>query len=225
MTPSPSLGVAAGVALAAVALLVARPWNNAVAPPPAAGLVTPAAPPATPLRPPTPMRAVVYVAGAVLRPGVYAVASDARVADAVARAGGLGRDADPIAVNLAAHVTDGEEIAVPRVGQMLAAAARSAAPGAPSQALSRHGHSGRRRRRASGPTAPAAGPGSPVDLNLADAATLETIPGIGPTLAERIVTFRTMTGPFASVDGLADVSGITPSRLDAIAPYLTVRQP
>jgi competence protein ComEA len=60
-----------------------------------------------------------------------------------------------------------------------------------------------------------------VDLNTADESTLAELPGIGQTLAERIVEFRTLNGPFASVDGLADVAGITPQRLDTLAPLLS----
>jgi competence protein ComEA len=64
-------------------------------------------------------------------------------------------------------------------------------------------------------------PSETVDLNSADERTLAGLPGIGPTLAQRIVEFRTLNGPFASVDGLADVAGITPQRLDSLAPLLT----
>lgn len=66
-------------------------------------------------------------------------------------------------------------------------------------------------------------PASAVDLNGADAAALAQLPGIGPTLAARIVAYRDLNGPFASADELLDVAGITPGRLDRIAPYLVVR--
>jgi competence protein ComEA len=220
MAPSFRLGIVAGIVLAALALAVAHPWS-AAAPAPALALATPAPPVATPHAAPggpRPARAVVYVAGAVVRPGVYTVASDARVTDALGQAGGFARDADRVAVNLAAHVTDGEEIAVPRAGETLALAPATSPTGNAKDRA--HPRSGRRRPRTA-----AAPPSAAIDLNLADAATLETIPGVGPALAERIVAFRAANGPFASVDGLADVSGITPSRLDAIAPSLTVRQP
>jgi competence protein ComEA len=61
-----------------------------------------------------------------------------------------------------------------------------------------------------------------VDLNTADESELAELPGIGPTLAARIVEFRTLNGPFASVDGLADVAGITPARLDELIPLISV---
>ena len=169
---------------------------------------------------------VVYVAGAVAHPGVYSVDANARAIDAVAKAGGLTRDADALAVNLAAHVADGDEIAVPRAGESL--------PPPENAASSRHTRakkrSGRgRHRRAANAGVAAARPIVPapraMDLNTADEAALATVPGIGETLASRIVEFREINGRFASVDGLADVSGITPSRYDAIAPFLTVGGP
>jgi competence protein ComEA len=163
---------------------------------------------------------LVYVAGAVVHPGVYALAGDARARDALAKAGGATHDADLVAVNLAARVADGDEIAVPRYGE------EAPAPTVRSAARKTSGAARRTRRRPRRSTAsrPDAAPGDDVrsvDLNSADAATLAELPGIGPTLAERIVEFRTLNGPFASVDGLADVAGITPQRLDALTPLLT----
>jgi competence protein ComEA len=157
----------------------------------------------------------VYVAGAVVHPGVYAVGANERAQDALAKAGGATRDADLVAVNLAAHVADGDEIAVPHQGESRSRPA--AAPGrrrAPSAGTRTRG---RPRRTAVAP--PVSGAPS-IDVNAADAATLAQLPGIGATLAERIVQFRALNGPFASVDGLADVAGITPQRLDALAPLV-----
>jgi competence protein ComEA len=199
-------------------------------------------------RPTQAARAMVYVAGEVMRPGVYEVRADARVRDALTLAGGAKPGGDLVAVNLAAHASDGDEIVVPVRGS---AEAQAAAPG---------GRSGRRRRRAprrstvvgevSDGGAPVAGPissgsgshgasgrgkrhrgharGAPppagqIDVNTADAETLATIPGIGGGLAERIVAFREENGPFASVDELLDVAGITDRRLEAIIPYVVAR--
>jgi competence protein ComEA len=139
---------------------------------------------------------VVYVAGAVARAGVYALPASARVQDAIARAGGLRADADPLAVNLAARVSDGEEIAVPRIGQATPRPARSA----------------RRRRVKASPAA--------IDINTADAAALASLPGVGETLASRIIEYRRLNGPFASLDELLDVAGMTQRRVDALAPYV-----
>ncbi len=184
---------------------------------------------------PAPRPAVlVYVAGDVARPGVYAVSPEARARDALALAGGAKPGADLVAVNLAGHVADGDEIVVPTIGDSPPRAARRrrrgragshAEPGGSSSSPEPH----RKRHRAKHPRATSrddgAGPapGGLVDLNAADAATLATIPGIGPGLAERIVAFRQANGPFASVDELLDVSGITDRRLDAILPYVVAR--
>ncbi|HET9095948.1 MAG TPA: ComEA family DNA-binding protein [Candidatus Baltobacteraceae bacterium] len=195
-----------GCAAAAVLLALRRP-----APPPAiaAAAVAPAAGTAHSQhsRKGHPFAAsggasVVYVVGAVSHPGLYRVPPGARVNDAVERAGGLRADADPAAVNLAERVSDGEEIHVLRMGE--------AAP-APT-----------RRRKRKTPSPP---PAQPLDLNAAGAQSLAAIPGIGPTLAARIVAYRRLNGPFGSLDELADVAGMTQRRIDAMAAYVGVNNP
>lgn len=147
--------------------------------------------------------ALVYVVGAVAHSGLYRVPANARVNDAIERAGGLRADADPAAVNLAERISDGEEIRVPRAGEAAPAVKRS--------------------KRKTGKTrAAAAAPMQPLDLNAADANELASIPGIGPTLASRIVAFRLVNGPFASLDELADVAGMTQRRIDVLSAYVTV---
>lgn len=178
---------------------------------------------ADPAKPPIPLRLrprpLVYVAGAVMHPGVYDVAGDARARDAVAKAGGATADADLVAVNLAAHVADGDEIAVPRRGDprpTRSAAHRAARTGG--------AHRRRRPRRdASTDVAPlAAQTSSLVNINSAAEDELGALPGIGPAIAERIVEFRALNGPFESIDGLADVAGITPAHLDELESLVTV---
>jgi competence protein ComEA len=210
VTFSPMLAAAAGAAfVAAVIAFVLRPAQLAPAAPPALAAPRVAEPVVA-----SPPPALVYVAGAVRHPGVYALPAGSRARDALALAGGPAGEADLVAVNLAARVADGDEIAVPLQGE-----ARTA-PRARTAHRSTSGTSGRRRRRPRhDDAAPAAE--SPVDLNSADQRTLGALPGIGPELAARIVAFRAVNGPFASVDGLADVAGITPRRLDALAPLLT----
>jgi competence protein ComEA len=166
-------------------------------------------------------QAMVYVAGEVARPGVYAVRPDARAKDALALAGGTRPQADLVAVNLAAHLRDGDEIVVPVRGARLAAPARTG--GAASHGSGRRAQGPRRSRRHGHARADEPPPAGQVDINAADADTLATIPGIGPGLAERIVAFRETNGAFASVDELLDVSGITDRRLDAMLPYVTAR--
>ena len=213
MTISPALAAVAGAALVAVVVaFVLRPAQLAVHPAPELGVPHDA----ERVPPPAREQTLVYVAGAVLHPGVYALSAGARARDALAEAGGATRDADLVAVNLAAHVADGDEIAVPRQGEARPAPrVRSAYRRKPAAG------SERRRRRPRRGDAPEAEAGPTVDVNAADERTLAELPGIGPTLAERIVAFRTLNGPFASVDGLADVAGITPRRLDALVSRLT----
>jgi competence protein ComEA len=213
MTVSVLQGAAAGAILTgAVVAFVVHP--AALTPHPSS---TPTLELASPADPPPRERAavaapVVDVAGAVARPGVYALAPEARAIDAVTKAGGFTHDADTVAVNLAAHVADGDEIVVPRIGDPAPEASTSAHHRSRHRATKRS-HRGRHPRSTS------------IDLNTADAETLATIPGVGSTLADRIVEFRELNGPFPSVDALADVSGISASRFDAIAAYLTVERP
>jgi competence protein ComEA len=181
----------AGAALLAVLLLGSRLLSHggSAAPPP------PTLPPpafATTTAPPT--RVVVDVVGAVRRPGLYRLAQGARVADAVARAGGSTRKADLSLVNLAALVSDGEQVVVPRRGAGVAAAGA-----------------------ASGSAAGGSGvPTGPVHLNSATVEQLDTLPGVGPVTAQKIVDYRQKHGAFTSVDELDAVSGIGPARLDQL---------
>lgn len=136
---------------------------------------------------------VVSVVGRVARPGLVTLSPGARVADAIEAAGGLLPGTDPASVNLAAVVTDGQQISV-------------GVPGV-----------------AAGPTpGSAATSGAPLDLNAATAADLDTLPGIGPVLAQRIVSFRQEHGRFASVDQLNDVPGIGPAVYARLAPLVRV---
>jgi competence protein ComEA len=132
---------------------------------------------------------VVHVVGQVADPGLVTLRPGARVADALEGAGGPNRDADLASLNLARTVVDGEQIYVPADGEVAPGPAGTAPAGA------------------------AAGAGGVVDLNSADAAALDALPGIGPVLAERIVAWRTDNGPFTSVDELTEVSGIGPAVL------------
>ena len=145
---------------------------------------------------------VVYVAGAVAKPGLYHLRAGDRNARAVELAGGLSASADAAGINLAAHAQDGDEIYVPRAGE---AHRSSASP---------------RGTRRHGTRTPPAGS---IDVNNAEAAELARVPGIGRALAQRIVELRQLQGPFASLDELLDVAGMTQSRLERARSYL--RQP
>ena len=216
MTITPSLAAIAGASLVAVTVaFVLRPTQLAPHAPPE---LTASQEPAH-VAPPTPTRSLVYVAGAVAHPGVYALSGDARAQDALAKAGGPTHDADLVAVNLAEHVADGDEIAVPRQGDVRALpSARSAHR--PSSAAARRTRRRPRRDERSAGGGTAAGE-AVVDINVADERALAELPGIGPTLAQRIVEFRALNGPFSSVDGLADVAGITPQRLEILTPLIS----
>ncbi|HUA08353.1 MAG TPA: ComEA family DNA-binding protein [Candidatus Acidoferrales bacterium] len=141
--------------------------------------------------------AVVYVVGAVRRPGLYTLAEGARVDDAVRAAGGLRGDADPAAINLAARAEDGDEIVAPALG-------------APSETAA-----STKRKRSRGTKTHGV-----VDVNTASAGELASVPGFGATIAQRIVEIREQDGAFTTFDELLDVAGLTQSRLDRAQPYL-----
>lgn len=132
---------------------------------------------------------IVHVAGQVQRPGIVRLVPGDRVVDAIAGAGGASPEADLAAVNLARPVIDGEQVYVPAPGELPPAPASGAGP-------------------ASGSGSGAGPAATVIDLNTADAATLDGLPGVGPVLAERIVDWRTEHGRFTSVEELAEVSGI-----------------
>ena len=140
-----------------------------------------------------PSRLIVHVAGAVRRPGVYRLAAGSRVFDAVRRAGGARRRADLAALNLAAKLEDGRQVLVPLRGAAPAAAGGTAA--APTEA-------------------------QPLDLNTASAEQLDQLDGIGPTLAQRILEYRTAHGGFRSVGELREVEGIGEKRFETLSEAL-----
>jgi len=161
-------------------------------------------------------RLLVHVAGAVRRPGVYDLPAGARVRDALTEAGGGRAGADLDVLNLAAKVTDGQQVLVARRGRNGAAAASAAtaaagagtAPAAAGAATSTPGPGG------------AAAGGSPaaatVNVNQADATQLEVLNGVGPAIAAKIIEWRTQNGPFKAVEDLMQVSGIGPKTLEAM---------
>lgn len=138
---------------------------------------------------------LVDVAGWVRRPGVYEFPEGARVIDAIEAAGGARPGAVLQSLNLAAPLVDGTQVLVPKEGE---------APVFP------------------GGVPGSGGGGALVNINSASAAELETLPGIGEVIAQRIVDHRTQNGPFASVDQLLDVSGIGDAILDSIRELVTV---
>src|SRR6266516_2150139 len=161
-----------------------------------AGTTTPAAP-----LPPSPglgasatgaprARVVVDVVGAVRRPGLYRLEQGSRIADAVSRAGGATPKAELAQVNLAAPLADGEQVIVPKRGAAVAGTA--------------------------GSPASAGTPTAPVQLSTATLEQLDSLPGVGPATAQKILDYRTKHGAFSSVDELDAVPGIGPKRLDQL---------
>jgi len=151
----------------------------------------------------------VQVDGAVRRPGVYRVPAGTRVFEAIDEAGGFTEDADSSAVALAVKVTDGCRIYVPRAGEtthgsVVTPEATSAGVTTFSTGLGQ---------------ATGASPGI-LSLNTATAQELESLPGIGPALAQRIVAYREANGPFTSIDQLTEVPGIGPARLEQLRPLV-----
>ena len=141
----------------------------------------------------------VQVAGAVRRPGVYQVAPDARVFQTVLQAGGFTDEADQQSVALAARLTDGCRVYVPRVGEPVVDPVVSPAP------------------QTEGAGEAATGI---VSLNTATLAQLDSLPGIGPAIAQDIIAYREARGPFTSIDQLTDVPGIGPAKMEKLRPLV-----
>jgi competence protein ComEA len=132
----------------------------------------------------------------VVLPDVYTLPHGSIVKDALVAAGGAADDADLDRINLAAALAEGQHVYVPHQGEDLPpieVPARGASSGADGL----------------------------VNINTADAAQLETLPGIGPSLAGRIIAYREANGPFASVDDITQVSGIGPATLEEIRDLIT----
>lgn len=145
----------------------------------------------------SPQVVLVDVAGWVRRPGVYEFATGARVVDAIEAAGGARPGAALSSLNLAAPLADGVQILVPREGDVPPVAV----PGG---------------------IAPGGVGAGTVNINTASAAELETLPGVGEVIAQRIVDHRTANGPFSSVDELLDVSGIGEATFEAMRELVSV---
>lgn len=169
---------------------------------------------------PTPLTVRVHVAGAVVRPGVYIVSSSARVVDAVKAAGGATSRADLERINLAQTIIDTEQVFVPfrssRTTKVTVAPrlrpSRTTIP-------------------VSVPVVPGAVPiiGAPIttmspliNLNSATSDQLDTLPGVGPSTAKAIISYRNRKGPFTKVDDLLNVPGIGPSKVAAMRDQVTV---
>ena len=177
---------------------------------------------------PAPSTIKVHVTGAVHRPGVYELSSQARVVDAVTAAGGATSSADLQRINLAQTIVDTEQVYVPgrttRVVQPTVAPrlrpSRTTLPpvtvpgaAAPINPLE---------TTTTTFTAPSSSAGNKVNINTATAEQLDTLPGVGPSTAKSIITYRTQKGPFRKTSDLLNVPGIGPAKYDAMRGQVTV---
>ncbi|MSP12010.1 MAG: ComEA family DNA-binding protein [Chloroflexi bacterium] len=150
---------------------------------------------------PGPKQIAVYISGAVLHPDVYTLIEGARLKDLVTMAGGLLPEADAASINLAVSLGDGQHFHISRQGETpipSAAANNSAAPATQVQSTNK------------------------INLNTATATELDSLPGIGPSIARRIMDYRTKNGPFKSIEDIKLVSGIGDAMFENLKDRITV---
>jgi competence protein ComEA len=193
-------GLLIGLLAAGAILLIAQPDEGfpiELAPAPSPTL-TPH-PTATPTPPPI----LIQVAGAVAAPGVYSLPPESRLSAAIDIAGGLAAGADKIRINLAARLQDGGYYYIPIEGEAFPETANNAPLATGSESVQEFP--------------------LPLNINNASQAALESLPGIGPTKAADIISYREHNGPFQSVEDLINVPGIGPTTLDTIRDFIIVQ--
>lgn len=183
----------------------------------------PPRPTASPPPPPAPVpkpEIAVHVTGAVRSPGVYYLSTDARVHEAIEKAGGKTSQADIHSLNLAAKVRDGEQIRVPEIRQTPDVRQHPPAPKTikvPAPTATRPSVSPQRPVERS-----ASSDGSRININTATSQELQSIRGIGPATAKRIIEYRQTSGGFSTVDDLTNVKGIGEKTLEKLRGSITV---
>jgi len=140
----------------------------------------------------------VYIAGSITKAGVYELNSDTRVEDVVKAAGGVTADADLSSVNLAQKLKDEDMIYIPKIGE-----AEQPSPSVVPSNLQQNDNK--------------------IDINKASVQELDTLPGIGPAKAQKIVDYREQNGSFKSIEDIQEVSGIGPATFENIKDLITVR--
>ena len=178
---------------------------------PAPILIEPPAPTALPQPTATPAPLRVFVNGAVAAPAVYEFAPDSILQDAITQAGGFTDEADTAVVNLALPLQNGMQIYVPTQAETAEQPAM-ANPVVRSEGI----------EVVVDEATAVDGPAGLVNINNADVAELDTLPGIGPSTAEKIVEYRETNGPFATIDEITSVSGIGPAKFEQIQDFITV---
>ena len=151
--------------------------------------------------PPSPSPIIVHLAGAVLNPGVYSLAPGSRLKDAIEIAGGLLLEADADRLNLAANLVDGSQIFVPTLQPVGSTAETASRSGDIPLLITETDHL--------------------VNINTATQAELESLPWIGPALAQGIIAYREANGPFDSIEEIMDVYGIGPKTFENIKDLIT----
>lgn len=191
------VGVMAGFALAGLLLFILRaPSGEPISLQPA----------------PTKEPIAVHIIGAVPRPGLYEFAEGARVQDAINAAGGLLSSANVASINLAALLEDGQQLDIPYKSGEEPLAEDS---GGREDDLNLPGGTEE-------PTDTGGSEDDLININTASLEELDSLPGIGPSIAQRIIDYRDENGPFASIEDLLNVSGIGPSTFDQIKDLITV---
>ena len=152
------------------------------------------------LRPvPTETPLIVHITGAVPRPGVYALAQGSRVQDAISAAGGFLAEAEKKGINLARALEDGEQLDVPYVEGASPVIATDASPVIQDPSATEL-----------------------ININFASQVELESLPGIGPTTAQKIIAYREQNGPFITTEDIINVPGIGPGTYERIKDLITV---
>ncbi len=168
---------------------------------------------------PTQPQITIQIIGEVVHPGVYSFTQGSRVQDAVNAAGGLLSTADTTSVNLAAKLEDGQQINIPAQGGGL-----SSSPGSnPFPGTSSNPNPPSNNAPFLVLTTPTISAGNLININTASLAQLDTLPGIGPTTAQKIIDYRTQHGPFQKIEDIMDVAGIGPATFDNIKTLITVQ--
>jgi competence protein ComEA len=162
----------------------------------------PAGKPVELLPSPTPEPIVIYITGAVKHAGVFKLPPESRLVDAVQVAGGFAEGADLNQINLASPISDGQQIVIPGLSTLPT----------PELTIGENGLL----------VTPTPFAGTPININTASAELLDTLPGIGPTTAQKIKDYRDQNGPFTRVEDLLKIPGIGPSTLEEIRGLVTV---